>query len=131
MEQFERKLDMSEQREGGNPKEGSLESSDLSKALDMSSATTENFPWSLRAGDIISYLNDLSSSALKDHWKCSVVALDISKAFDRSLLSKLPSFGFPPSLCSLISSFLSNCSISAVVDGASSSSVSINCDVPQ
>src|SRR5678815_3756620 len=55
MERSERKLDKSKQREGGNPKEGSLESSDachtLSKALDMSSATTQDSPWSLRAED--------------------------------------------------------------------------------
>ena len=61
--------------------------------------------------------------------------LDISKAFDRvwhaSLLSKLPSFGFPPSLCSLISSFLSNRSISAVVHAKTSSYFIINCGVPQ
>ena len=64
-----------------------------------------------------------------------MVALDISKAFDRvwhaSLLSKLPSFGFPPSLCLLMSSFLSNRSLSAVVDGATSSYFPINSGVPQ
>src|SRR6201990_3011727 len=42
-----------------------------------------------------------------------------------------PSFGFPPSLCLLMSSFLSNRSISAVVDGATSSSFSVNSGVPQ
>src|SRR5678816_3128501 len=60
---------------------------------------------------------------------------DKSKAFDRvwhaSLLSKLPSFGFPPSLCLLMSSFLSCRSISDVVDGATSSSFSLNSGVPQ
>ncbi len=62
-------------------------------------------------------------------------ALDISKAFDRvwhkSLLLKLPSFGFYPSLCSFISSFLSGRSISAVVDGHCSSPKPINSGVPQ
>src|SRR6201990_2698987 len=37
----------------------------------------------------------------------------------------------PPSLCLLMSSFLSNCSISAVVDGATSSSFPVNSGVPQ
>ncbi len=63
------------------------------------------------------------------------VALDISKAFDRvwhkSLLSKLPSYGFYPSLCVFISSFLSGRSISAVVDCYCSKLKSINSGVPQ
>ena len=50
-----------------------------------------------------------------------VVALDIFKAFDRvwhsALIAKLPSFGFTPSLCSFIHSYLSGRSISAVVEG--------------
>ncbi len=58
-----------------------------------------------------------------------------TKAFDivwhKSLLSKLPSFGFYPSLCSFISSFLSERSFSAVVDGHCSSSIPINSGVPQ
>ncbi len=63
------------------------------------------------------------------------VALDISKVFDRvghkSLLSKLPSFCFYPSLCSFISSVHSGRSISAVVDGQCSSLKPINSWVPQ
>src|SRR5678815_3063364 len=59
---------------------------------------------------------------------------DISKAFDRvwhvSLLSKLPFFWFPHSLCLLLSSFLLNRSISAVVAGATSS-FSVNSGIPQ
>src|ERR1700755_135923 len=43
---------------------------------------------------------------------------------------QLPSFGFPPSLCLLLSSFLSDRSISALVDGATSSSFSVNCGIP-
>ena len=62
-------------------------------------------------------------------------ALDISKDFVKVwhvlLLSKLPSFGFPPSICSLISSFLSSHSTATAVDGTSPSSFSINCGVPQ
>ena len=93
------------------------------------------FRRSRSTGDILSYLTDLWSSALRNFGESCVVALDISKAFDRvwhaSLLSKLPSFGFPPSLCLLLSSFLSDRSISALVDGATSSSFSVNCGVPQ
>ncbi len=63
------------------------------------------------------------------------VPLDMSKAFDRvwhkSLLSKLPSYGFYPSLCIFISSFLSDRSISAVVDGDCSTPIAINSGVPQ
>src|SRR5678815_954766 len=90
-------------------------------------------PWS--TGDILSYLTDLWFFFFFSYGETCVVALDISKAFDRvwhaSLLSKLLSFGFPPSLCLLMSSFLSNRSISAVVDVATSSSFSVNCGVPQ
>ena len=60
----------------------------------------------------------------------SSVALDISKAFDRvwhkALLAKLPAYGFTPSFCKLISSFLSNCFISVVVDGATSASFPVS-----
>ncbi len=60
----------------------------------------------------------------------------MSKAFDRrvwhkSLLSKLPSYGFYPSLCTFISSFLSDRSISAVVDVDCSTPKTINSGVPQ
>src|ERR1700755_1075216 len=65
------------------------------------------FRRSRSTGDILSYLTDLLSSALRDFGESCVVALDISKAFDRvwhaSLLSKLTFFGFPPSLCLLLS----------------------------
>ncbi len=72
-------------------------------------------------GDLLSILTDSWSSSLSRFGETFSVALDISKAFDRvwhkSLLSKLPSFGFYPSFCSFISSFLSGRSISALVDG--------------
>src|ERR1044072_3212269 len=55
LERSERKLDKSKQRERGNPKEGSLESSDSchtrKKALDISRPTTQESPKSLRAED--------------------------------------------------------------------------------
>ncbi len=59
----------------------------------------------------------------------------MSKAFVRiwhkSLLSKLPSYEFYPSLYPFISSFLYGSSISAVLDGHCSTPKSINSGVPQ
>ncbi len=86
-------------------------------------------------GDLLSLLTDSWSSSLSRFGETFPVALDISKAFDRvwhkSLLAKLPSFGFYASLYSFISSFISCCSISAVVDGHCSSPKPINSGVPQ
>ncbi len=83
----------------------------------------------------LSLLTDSWSSSLSRFGKTFSVALDISKAFDRvwqkSLLPKMPFFCFYPSLCSFISSFLSGCSISPVVDGHCSSPKPINSGVPQ
>ncbi len=66
-------------------------------------------------GDLLSLLNDSWSSSLSRFGESFSVALKISKAFDRiwqkSFLSKLPSFDFYPSV-PLISSFLSGSSIS-------------------
>ncbi len=74
--------------------------------------------------------------ALSRFGEIFAIALDISKAFDRvwhkSLLSKLPSYGFYyTSLCTFISSFLSDRSISAVVNGHCSFPKPINSRVPQ
>ena len=73
-------------------------------------------------GDLLSYVTSIWSSALKDFGESFAVDLDISKAFDRvwhaSLLSKLPSFGFLPSICSLLLDYLSNRSLSVVIDGS-------------
>ena len=86
-------------------------------------------------GDLLSYLTDLWSSSLRDFGESFIIALDISKAFDRvwhkALLAKLPTYGFTPSLCNLISSFLSNRFISVVVDGATSSPFPVSSGVPQ
>src|SRR6201990_2844 len=86
-------------------------------------------------GDLLTLLSDSWSSALRHFGESFAVALDISKAFDRvwhkALISKLPSFGIYPSLCDLLSTFLSGRSIAAVVDGHRSSFKSINSGVPQ
>ncbi len=85
-------------------------------------------------GDLLYLLTDSGSFSQSFRLNFSF-ALDISKAFDRvwhkSLLSKLPSFGFYPSLCSFISIFLTGRSLSAVVDGNCSSPKLINSGVPQ
>ena len=86
-------------------------------------------------GDLLSYLSHIWSSALGNYGESFVIALDISKAFDRvwhkALISKLPRYGFTPLICQLISSFLSERSISALVEGATSCSFPINSGVPQ
>ncbi len=85
-------------------------------------------------GDLLAFLNSSWSSSLSRFGETFAVTLDIWKAFDRvwhkSLLSKLPSCGFYPSLCTFVSSFLSGRSISAVVDGYCSKPKSINSGVP-
>ncbi len=87
-----------------------------------------------RSTDLLAFLTNSSSSSLKCLGEAFAIALDISKAFNRAwhkgLLSKLPSFGFHPYLCILISSFLSNRSIAAVV-GSHCSPKTINSGVPQ
>ena len=86
-------------------------------------------------GDLLSFVSHIWSSALKEFGETTAVALDISKAFDRvwhkQLLAKLPSFGIPPNICLLLSSFLTGRSISVKVDGHSSPSTLINSGVPQ
>ena len=76
-----------------------------------------------------------SSSALRHFGESFSVSLDMSKAFDRAwhkaLISKLPFFGIHPSLCDLLSDFLSSRHIAAVVDDHRSSFKSINSCVSQ
>ncbi len=86
-------------------------------------------------GDLLAFLTEFWSSSLRDFGEFFLVALDISKAFEKiwhkSLISKLPSSGFYPSLCTFILSFLSDRSIATVVDGHCSSSKPINSGVPR
>ena len=75
------------------------------------------------------------SSSLRTFGESFLVALDISKAFDRvwhkALLATLLAYSFTPSFCKLIASFLSNRFISVVVDGATSASIPVSSGVPQ
>ncbi len=102
---------------------------------DLLSDCQYEFCKGLSTGNLLSLLTDSWSFSLSRFDETFSVTLDISKAFNRvwrkSLLSKLLSFGFYLSLCSIISSFLSGCSISALVDGHCSSNKPINSGVPQ
>ena len=86
------------------------------------------------AGDLLSYLTHAWSSSLRNFGKAFFVTLDIAKVFDRvwhkALLAKIPAYGFTPSFCKLISSFLSNRFISVVVDGATSASFPVSSGLP-
>ncbi len=85
-------------------------------------------------GGLLAFLTNPWSSSFSRFRETFAVALGMSKAFDRvwhkSLLTKLPSFGFYPSLCPFISSFLSVQSIFAIVDGHPFTSKPINSGVP-
>ncbi|KAG5900707.1 hypothetical protein JTB14_038225 [Gonioctena quinquepunctata] len=60
-------------------------------------------------GDLLAYVSHIWQLSIEKHGETLAVALDISKAFDRvwhqGLLAKLPSYGYPPQLCSLLASF--------------------------
>ena len=87
----------------------------------------------LKSNNLLSDHQHMAS--VKNFGESFVVALDIFKVFDRvwhkALLAKLPAYGFTPSFCKLISSFLSNRFISVVVDGATSASFPVSSGVPQ
>ena len=60
-----------------------------------------------------------------------MISLRHLTVWHKALLAKLPAYGFTPSFCKLISSFLSNRFISVVVDGATSASFPVFSGVPQ
>ena len=86
-------------------------------------------------GDLLTYVTNLWSSSLESYGESRVVALDIAKAFDRvwhrGLLAKLPMYGVHPTTITLIEDFLSGRSISVRMEGALSSTFSVNSGVPQ
>ncbi len=85
-------------------------------------------------GDL-AFLSNSWSSFLSSFGDTFSIVLDMSKAFNRvwhkALLSKRPSYGFYPSRWTFTFSFLSDRSISAVVDGHCSTPKTINSVVPQ
>ena len=76
-------------------------------------------------GNLLAFLTESWSSSFRDFGETFAVGLDISKTYDRawhkSFIFILPSNGFYSSFCTFISSFLSDRSIDAVVDGHCSS----------
>ncbi len=82
---------------------------------------------------IYGYADDVTLVATVDSPKSRFdVSTSLNEDLKRiSLLSKLPSYGFYPSLCTFISSFLSGRSISAAGDGYCSKPKSINSGVLQ
>ena len=85
--------------------------------------------------DLLALLTEYISKVLDKRDESRSVALDISKAFDRvwhaGLLHKLSSYGIQDEFLSLIASFLSNRSMSVVVNGCHSQPCSVNAGVPQ
>ena len=68
---------------------------------------------------------------LENHLSLPMIYLRHLAVWHKALLAKLPAYGFTPSFCKLISSFLANSFISAVADGATSASFLISSGVPQ
>ena len=85
-------------------------------------------------GDLMSFLSERWSRSIHQFGESKVVALDISKAFDRvwhgALISKLIAFGVGNDFSRFISSFLRDRSIRVVVDGVSSDEHRLNAGLP-
>ena len=93
------------------------------------------FRSSRSSADLLTGVSDRIARAFNMSGATRVVALDISKAFDRvwhaGLLHKLKSYGISGQIFGLISSFLSNRRLRVVLDGKSSQEYPVNVGVPQ
>ena len=80
-------------------------------------------------------LNENLNSSIHRFGEAKIVALDISKAFDRvwhgALLAKLKAFGVGKHFIGWISNFLQYRSIRVVIDGVSSEECTLDVGVPQ
>ena len=85
--------------------------------------------------DLLTVVSDRIARAFNKSGATRAVALDISKAFDRTLhaglLHKLTSYGISGLIFGLISSFLSNRRLRVVLDGRFSQEYPVNAGVPQ
>ena len=93
------------------------------------------FRHSRSTGDVLALITEHINKALDSRGEARVVALDISKAFDkvwhRGLVHKLKSYGISGKLLGTISDFLADRHITVVHEGHSSLTHSINAGVPQ
>ena len=107
----------------------------LLEYLESNNLLSDVFRHARSTGDLLSLLTCHLSFVLEKRGEAFVVALDISKAFDRiwhkGLLHKLKSYGITGPYHATISDFLTNRQIKVVLDGQSSSVFLINSGVPQ
>ena len=93
------------------------------------------FRSSRSTADLLTVVSDRIARAFNRSGATRVVALDISKAFDRvwhaGLLHKLKSYGISGQIFGLISPILSNRRLRVVLDGKSSQEYPVNAGVPQ
>ena len=93
------------------------------------------FRSSRSTADLLTVVSDRIARAFNRSGATRVVALDISKAFDRvwhaGLLHKLKSYGILGQIFCLISSFLSNRRLHVVLHGKSSQEYPVNAGVTQ
>ena len=92
------------------------------------------FMSSQSTADLLTVVSDRIARAFKRSGATRAVALDISKAFNKSwhagLLQKLKSYGFSVQIFDLISSFLSNGWLRVVLDRKSLQVYPVNAGVP-
>ena len=93
------------------------------------------FRSSRSTADLLTVITERVNRALDKQGETRLVALDISKAFDRvwhsGLLHKLRSYGISGKIFEFIDSFLSDRKLKVVLDGQHSSTCSITSGVPQ
>ena len=82
------------------------------------------------SADLVIVVSDKIARAFNRSRATQVVALDISKAFERVWHSGLLHYGSSGQIFGLISSFLSNRQLQVVLNGKSSQEYPINAGVP-
>jgi len=110
----------------------------LSKYLEHNSIINDRqygFRPNRSTGDLLTYVSQKLNAALHLSGEACIVALDISKAFDRvwhaALISKCEAIGLGRCFIKWLTDFLSNRSIQVLVDGYTSILHIINAGVPQ